>query len=124
MGISSVGLLILSFIGMATSTTYILVGLTVLGIGCGLFSSPNTNVVMGSVDRKVYGTASALLGTMRNTGMMLSMAIASLTIHWFLGKAQIGVSNLPEFVSSTKIVFGVFTVLCAAGVFASLVKTR
>ena len=124
MGISSVGLLILSFIGMETSITYILVGLTVLGIGFGLFSSPNTNVVMGSVDRKVYGTASALLGTMRNTGMMLSMAIASLTIHWFLGKAQIGVSNLPEFVSSTQIVFGVFTVLCAAGVFASLVKAK
>lgn len=124
MGISSVGLLILSFIGMETSITYILVGLTVLGIGFGLFSSPNTNVVMGSVDRKVYGTASAMLGTMRNTGMMLSMAIASLTIHWFLGKAQIGVSNLPEFVSSTQIVFGVFTVLCAAGVFASLVKAK
>ncbi len=124
MGISSVGLLILSFIGMETSIAYILVGLTVLGIGFGLFSSPNTNVVMGSVDRKVYGTASALLGTMRNTGMMLSMAIASLTIHWFLGKAQIGVSNLPEFVSSTQIVFGVFTVLCAAGVFASLVKAK
>jgi EmrB/QacA subfamily drug resistance transporter len=124
MGISSVGLLILSFIGMETSITYILVGLTVLGIGFGLFSSPNTNVVMGSVDRKVYGTASALLSTMRNTGMMLSMAIASLTIHWFLGKAQIGVSNLPEFVSSTQIVFGVFTVLCAAGVFASLVKAK
>lgn len=124
MGISATGLLILSFINSDTTTIYILAGLTVLGIGFGLFSSPNTNVVMGSVDKRVYGTASAILGTMRSTGMMFSMAIASLTIHWFLGKSQINVTNLPLFITSTKIVFAVFTVLCYVGVFTSLVKVR
>jgi uncharacterized membrane protein len=103
---------------------YILVGLAVLGIGFGLFSSPNTNVVMGSVDKKVYGTASAILGTMRSTGMMFSMAIASLTIHLFLGESQINSSNMPQLITSTKIVFAVFTVLCIVGVYTSLVKTK
>jgi len=124
MGISAFGLLILSFINAETTTLYILVGLIVLGIGFGLFSSPNTNVVMGSVDKRVYGTASAILGTMRTTGMMFSMAIASLTIHWFLGKSQINVDNLPQFITSTKIVFVVFTILCFIGVYTSLVKTK
>lgn len=124
MGISSLGLLILSFIGSDTSIAYIFFGLTVLGIGFGLFSSPNTNVVMGSVDKKIYGTASAMLGTMRNTGMMFSMAIASLTIHWFLGESQISVSNIPQLITSTKIVFTVFTVLCFAGIFSSLAKVK
>ncbi len=124
MGISAFGLFILSFINSDTTTVYLLVGLFVLGTGFGLFSSPNTNVVMGSVDKKIYGTASALLGTMRSTGMMFSMAIASLTIHFFLGESKISTANIPQFIISTRIVFVVFTVLCTLGVFSSLVKVK
>ena len=61
MGISGLGLFILSFIGFDTSTHYVLGGLIVLGIGFGMFSSPNANVVLGSVDKKIAGTASAIL---------------------------------------------------------------
>ncbi|HNX87597.1 MAG TPA: MFS transporter [Paludibacteraceae bacterium] len=124
MGISAIGLLILSFISSETTIIYIIIGLIVLGAGFGLFSSPNTNVVMGSVDKKIYGTASAILGTMRNTGMMFSMAIASLTLHLFLGNAQIIASNIPQLILSTKTVFALFTMLCFIGVFTSLVKVE
>jgi EmrB/QacA subfamily drug resistance transporter len=122
MGISVLGLFMLSFISADTTTIYILVALGVLGFGFGLFSSPNTNVAMGSVDKKVYGTASAVLGTMRSTGMMFSMAIASLTIHLMLGESQINSSNIPQLITSTKIVFAVFTALCAFGVYTSLAR--
>ena len=124
MGISSLGLFILSFISADTSIIYILAGLMVLGIGFGLFSSPNTNVVMGSVEKRVYGSASAILGTMRNTGMMFSMAIASLAIHWFMGDAAINAENIPELIHSTQIVFAVFTVLCLFGIYTSLAKAK
>ena len=124
MGISAFGLLVLSFISSDTSIIYILVSLIVLGTGFGMFSSPNTNVVMGSVDKKVYGTASAILATMRSTGMMFSMAIASLTLHLFLGESQINIANIPQFIISTKIVFAVFTILCFFGVFTSFVKVK
>lgn len=124
MAISTLGLLILSFIGSDTSNLYIVGGLVVLGIGFGMFSSPNTNVVMSSVDKKSYGIASATVSTMRNTGMMFSMAIASLVIHSFLGDAKISIENLPQFILSTKLVFGIFTALCFAGVFASLARNR
>lgn len=124
MAISTLGLLILSFIGSDTSNLYIVSGLIVLGIGFGMFSSPNTNVVMSSVDKKAFGTASATVSTMRNTGMMFSMAIASLVIHSFLGDAKISIDNLPQFILSTKLVFAIFTVLCFAGVFASLARNK
>lgn len=124
MAISTLGLLILSFIGSDTSNLYIVSGLIVLGIGFGMFSSPNTNVVMSSVDKKSYGIASATVSTMRNTGMMFSMAIASLVIHSFLGDAKISIENLSQFILSTKLVFGIFTALCFAGVFASLARNR
>lgn len=122
MGISTLGLLILSFISQDTSIGYIIFGLIVLGFGFGLFSSPNTNVVMSSVDKKIYGTASATLATMRSTGMMFSMAIAALSMHLFLGNAKITVQNVPDFIISTQIVFIIFTILCFIGVFLSLSK--
>lgn len=122
MGISTLGLLILSFISQDTSIGYIIFGLIVLGFGFGLFSSPNTNVVMSSVDKKIYGTASATLATMRSTGMMFSMAIAALSMHLFLGNAKITVQNVPDFITSTQIVFIIFTILCFIGVFLSLSK--
>ena len=124
MGISTIGLFILSFISQETSIGYIIFGLIVLGFGFGLFSSPNTNVVMSSVDKKIYGTASAILATMRSTGMMFSMAIAALSMHLFLGNAKINIQNVPDFISSTKVVFVIFTLLCFVGVFLSLIKKK
>ncbi len=124
MAISTVGLFVLSFIGSETTTLYIIAGLIILGIGFGMFSSPNTNVVMSSVDKKAFGTASATVSTMRNIGMMFSMAIASLVIYSFLGNAKITIDNIPQFILSTKIVFAIFTVMCFAGVFASLAKNK
>lgn len=124
MGISTIGLFILSFISQETSIGYIILGLIVLGFGFGLFSSPNTNVVMSSVDKKIYGTASAILATMRSTGMMFSMAIAALSMHLFLGNAKINIQNVPDFISSTKVVFVIFTLLCFVGVFLSLMKKK
>ena len=124
MAISMFGLLILTFINQSTSLTFIVIGLAVLGFGFGLFSSPNTNVVMSSVDKKIYGTASATLATMRSTGMMFSMAIASLSMHLFLGNQKINPSNIPDFIRSTKSVFIIFTILSFIGVFLSLAKRK
>lgn len=42
-----------------------------MGLGFALFSSPNTNAIMGSVDKRFYGLASATLATMRVVGQML-----------------------------------------------------
>lgn len=124
MSISMVGLFILAFIQKETSIAFITGGLIILGFGFGLFSSPNTNVVMSSVDKKIYGTASATLATMRSSGMMFSMAIASLSMHLFLGNQTINNSNIPDFIKSTRVVFIIFTILSFAGIFFSLVKSN
>jgi EmrB/QacA subfamily drug resistance transporter len=124
MAISMIGLFMLTFIHQGTSLIFIVIGLTILGFGLGLFSSPNTNIVMGSVDKKIYGTASATLATMRSTGMIFSMAIASLSMHLFLGNQKINESNIPDFINSTKIVFIIFTILSFIGVFLSLAKRK
>lgn len=124
MAISMLGLFTLTFIHQNSSLLFIVIGLAVLGFGFGLFSSPNTNVVMSSVDKKIYGTASAILATMRSTGMMFSMAIASLSMHLFLGNQKINPTNMSDFMNSTRTVFIIFSILSFIGVFFSLAKRK
>jgi EmrB/QacA subfamily drug resistance transporter len=122
MAIGVIGLLMLSFLGMETSRVYIISALAILGFGFGLFSSPNTNMIMSSVDKKYYGVANATVSTMRTTGMMFSMAIATLAVHLYVGKQPINDSNVVSFIHSSNMIFFVFTVLCLVGVFFSKQK--
>lgn len=59
MGLTAIGLFLLCFLSESTPLWYILVCLTVCGVGFGLFSSPNTNAIMSSVEKRYYGVASA-----------------------------------------------------------------
>lgn len=124
MAVIVVGLVLLAFLSAATPRAHLFVALFILGFGFGLFSSPNTNAVMSSVERRYLGTASATLGTMRLTGQMLSMAIAAMSIHVFVGDAAITAATIPNFLRSARVIFVVFAVLCLLGVFASLARGR
>jgi MFS family permease len=124
MGISVLGLFLLSFLGRTTVLSFVAISLVVLGFGFALFSSPNTNAIMSSVDRRYYGLASAILGTMRLTGQMLSMGAAMLIFSLFLGKAKITPAFYPQFLSATRTAFLFFGCLCLGGVFASLSRGK
>lgn len=120
MAISVIGLLLLAFLTTESTNSYILASLAVLGFGFGLFSSPNTNVVMSSVENRYFGVASATLATMRNLGMMFSMAIASLSVHMFVGNRSLGDATIHDFMIGSKVIFLLFSFLCLVGVFTSL----
>jgi EmrB/QacA subfamily drug resistance transporter len=124
MAIIVAGLISLIFLTPETSSAYLIVTLLVLGFGFGMFSSPNTNAVMSSVEKRFLGTASATLGTMRLTGQMFSMAIAAMAIHVFVGDSVISSANIPGFMQSTRVIFIVFAVLCFLGIFASLARGK
>jgi EmrB/QacA subfamily drug resistance transporter len=120
--LTSTGLLLLVFIGQDTPLWTIIGILILLGFGYAIFSSPNMNAIMGAVDRRSYGVASGMLATMRLIGQMLSMGIATLLFALFLGRAEITPDLYPQFLTSAKAAFAVFTVLCVLGVFASLAR--
>jgi MFS family permease len=112
------------FLGQQTSYVYILAALATLGLGFGLFSSPNTNVVMSSVDKNLYGVASATLATMRNLGMLFSMALASLAVHVFVGNRNMSAETTDDFLQASQLVFILFSAFCLLGVFTSLQRKR
>jgi EmrB/QacA subfamily drug resistance transporter len=124
MGIIVVGLGMLAFITQNTQNAYLIACLVILGTGFGMFSSPNTNAVMSSVEKRYLGVASATIGTMRLAGQMISMAVATLVLHAFLGESKIVPANYSLFITSTRIVFAIFAVLCVFGVFASLARGK
>ncbi len=122
MALSAVGLVLFSFIGPGTGFGFIVGTLICLGLGFGLFSSPNTNAVMCSVERRHLGVASAALGTMRLTGQMLSSGIVMMIFALVMGQAAIEPSVYPLFLRSAHVAFVFFAILCFAGVFASLAR--
>jgi EmrB/QacA subfamily drug resistance transporter len=122
MALVTVGLAMLSFLGRQSRLWYIVASLIVLGCGYALFSSPNMNAIMSSVDKKLYGVASATVGTVRLMGQMLSMTIAVLIFSILIGQSQITPAVYAQFLNSLHAAFGVFALLCFGGIFASLVR--
>lgn len=122
MGFIAVALFLFAFLNSQTSLTFIIFVLIVLGIGLGLFVPPNTNAIMSSVDTKYHGISSATLATMRQTGMLVSMAVVMLIFALLIGKVEITAQHYDSFIIATKIAFVVFGILSVSGIFFSLAK--
>jgi EmrB/QacA subfamily drug resistance transporter len=124
MAISTVGLIFLSLMNEGTSVWIVVGSLAFLGFGFALFSSPNTNAIMSSVDRKHYGVASSSVGTMRLVGQVLSIGIATLFIALYVGNTDLSHQLSAEFLKSYKVAFSTFAVMCFVGIFASLARGK
>jgi MFS-type transporter involved in bile tolerance (Atg22 family) len=96
MGLTATGLIMLCFINTGSSIALIITLLVIMGIGFALFSSPNSNAIMSSVDKKHLGVASAVLGTMRMAGQMMSMGIAMMLLALYMGDHTIVPSSYPN----------------------------
>jgi EmrB/QacA subfamily drug resistance transporter len=122
LSLTVVGLFLLTGLRESTPLSMVLVSLILLGLGFALFSSPNANAIMSSVERKFYGVASATMGTMRLTGQMLSMGTVMLIFALFLGRAPITPERYDLFLASVRTAFVTFALLSAVAVFASLAR--
>jgi MFS family permease len=120
MGLGVVGLVWLCFLKEDTAMASIIATLVVLGAGFGLFSSPNTNAIMSSVERRDYGVASATVGTVRMVGQMLSMGLAAAVLSIFVGHTAITPALHGRFLTGLHVAFLISSALCMVGVFASL----
>lgn len=121
MSIILIGLIGLCFIGESTNFYIIIALLVLIGFGFGVFSSPNMNILMSSVDKQYYGFASATAGTMRLVGQSLSMGIAMMSISLLIGDIKFSAAVHTELMYSMRITFIICSVLCLFGVYASSV---
>jgi EmrB/QacA subfamily drug resistance transporter len=133
MAIIAMGLLFMSTLTTSSDVLYISLGLLVIGIGMGLFSSPNTSAVMGCVERRRLGVASGTLSTMRFVGQAVSLAImgaiiASVAGPDFIASLTVGTANsavsADAFVRGMDAVFLVGAAIAAVGTVTSLARGR
>lgn len=122
MFLNSTGLFMLAFVNGNTPEYIIIMILLLMGLGFGIFSSPNMNTIMSSVEKKQLGIASGTAATMRIIGQMVSMTIVMLIFSVMFNGAKIsGVAN-DLFISSAQLAFLIFSVMCLIGVWFSYVR--
>lgn len=63
--------------------SYVVIALTVLGGGVGLFNTPNSSAMMGSVTPRQRAVASGILATNRNIGMSVGVALSTTLFTYF-----------------------------------------
>lgn len=124
MAITAFGLVFLALLTATSSVVFIVFSLAFLGLGFGLFSSPNTNAVMSSVERKYYGIGAASLGTMRLVGQVLSLGIATLFIAVYVGDVEISSAVAVDFLKSFQLAFVAFAAMCFVGILPSLARGK
>jgi EmrB/QacA subfamily drug resistance transporter len=124
MAFTATGLFALVFLTGSTPLWYTIACLVLIGIGYGLFSSPNINAIMGSVDKRYYGIANGINGTVRLLGQMLSMAIVMMLFAVVIGQVEITPDYYPQFLTSQHYAFALFTAFCVIGIVISLKRGK
>jgi EmrB/QacA subfamily drug resistance transporter len=124
MGITALALLLLTRIGAGTGLGFIIACLSTLGFGFALFSSPNMNAIMSSVETRYYGVASGSVATMRLLGQMLSLGVVTLVFALVIGRVQITPELHPAFVASTRYALVIFFGFCLGGIYFSFSRGK
>ena len=130
MAIMVLGLLSLTQLPVDFSLPDLIWRLVLLGVGQGLFMSPNSSAVLGSVPRQRVGTASGTLAQMRVNGQALGIALSGAIVATRMpvhlaqlgGGAPTAAMRNAALAGAIHDAFVVAAVVCSLGIVASLVR--
>lgn len=131
MGVMALGMWLLSNLKADSVEISLVMGMVIVGLGIGLFQTPNNNAIMGSVPKSKSGIASGMLATMRNIGMVLGVAISGAIFTssklWLSGQLRaegLAGAQLEKaaFVGALHITYIVGALLAVTAVITSLIK--
>jgi len=134
MGVGAVGYVALAFLlTTATPLLQIEIILVLVGLGSGLFSSPNVSSIMGSVPPQRRGVASAVRATTFNTGNVVSIGLVAYIITTVIpyqvvsgiitgGYTSLSPGDSIGFVTGVVRAFVVTAIITLIGMFASSLR--
>lgn len=123
--VTAVGVAMFLFLGLESSKAFVVLILIVCGIGAGMFSTPNTTLMISLVDKKDRGDASSSVAVMRQTGMMMSMGIAMACISLIIGSTDnIKPENYGLFLDTIHLALGICLATCLIGIACTLMARR
>ena len=120
MACCALGLAFFAGPGMSGSLPLVIIPLLIMGLGFGLFSSPNTNAIMSRANKADYGVANSIVSTMRTIGQSFSMALVNIIVTMSLGEKSLAETSGAELVRTLRICFCIFLALCIIGTLISL----
>ncbi len=97
-----------------------IVGLLVVGVGMGLFSTPTNRNFLESLSSKFYGVGSATLSTMVYVGQTVSLGILLSILTGYMGTVQLLPNTYPLFMEGLHFSFLIFAVSSAMGAMVTL----
>ena len=116
MALCAVGLAVAANLSADSSLLTVILLLLLLGAGFALFSSPNVNIIMSSVEPRYLGIASGLNSSVRTLGMMTSMMIITLIFSYLMQGQPVTVETQPAFIASMRLALLIFCGLCVVGI--------
>ena len=122
LAIASIGLVLISRLGVHPSHLQVILALVVMGLGQAIFQSPNSSSIMGSVRPNMLGIAAGVVATMRNLGMVTGVAVSSAVF------TSLSMRYTPKFgpslgeVMAFRVAFIAAAGICAIGVITSAMK--
>jgi MFS family permease len=134
MGVGTIGYAALAFLLTATSPLLqIEIILALIGLGLGLFSSPNISSIMGAVPPQRRGVASAVRATIFNTGNVVSIGLVAYVITTVIpyqvvsgiitgGYTTLTVNESIGFVTGVSRAFILTAIISLIGMFASSLR--
>ena len=108
----TIGFVGFTFLKVSTPLYLIAVLLFITGFGTGIFSPPNTNIVMSSVPRTQYALASSLQSLVRTAGMAISMAVMTLILNAMISSDTQIHSYIEELSQGITLMFKVSALMC------------
>ncbi len=135
MSIMAIGLIFLALVIRLLPLIYIIITQFIVGIGIGLFSSPNNSAIMNSVKPRDHGIAAGMLSTMRVVGQSTSIALLSALLTIFIPltllnsilertvtiiDSQIKI----KFILGIQLVLVVSTIICIIGAILSFLRSK
>jgi EmrB/QacA subfamily drug resistance transporter len=127
---TALGLTAMSFLTLKSSYLSIVLRIALIGIGNGLFQSPNNSLVMSTAPRHKLGIAASINALTRNLGMVFGIAF-SLTLLYNRMSAKIGfsVDSFVEgkeevFIYAMSFVYRTAAVICLVGILLTSLRLQ
>jgi MFS family permease len=108
------------FLRVNTPLYFVAGAMALIAIGTALFSVPNTNAVMSSIDEEHAPYASATQLTLRSCGQTLSYGLLTLICSFVMGALPLSTEYAGLFVNSVNIIAMICTVLCLIAIVFSI----
>lgn len=119
-----IAMVLFYFVNETTGLVSFMLFLALVGLSQGLFTTPNINAIMSSVDVKFLGAASGTQATMRGAGMVMGLGFATIAFGHFIGNVRMAPEYYPAFLTSMKICFLISSISAFAGMCSQFIGRR